>query len=148
MRIFPLAVLLTCVSTGVTAEDHAESGEPLVGEALFGRQCVSCHIVADSDGTLLAGRNARTGPNLYEITTRGVAQETGYRYGEALAAVGLSGAMWSQDAFVAYVQDPTDWLRLQLEDRRARSKMAFKVRTPEEALDLYAYLESLTAPAE
>lgn len=121
----------------------AQDGDATLGAVLFDRQCVSCHVIADDDGAVLAGRNAQTGPNLYGVTLRGVAQAPDYRYGEALAAVGINGAAWSQDAFIAYVQDPTDWLRARLEDRRARSKMAFKVRSADDALHIFAYLDSL-----
>lgn len=144
MRALTLAVA-TCFCAPLA---HAQDGDAALGGVLFDRQCVSCHVVADADGVLLAGRNARTGPNLYGIATRGIAQAPDYRYGEALAAVGTAGAAWSQDAFVAYVQDPTDWLRAQLNDRRARSKMAFKVRSADDALHMFAYLDSLAEPPE
>ncbi len=127
---------------------RAQDGDAAFGGVLFDRQCVSCHVIADLDGVVLAGHNARTGPNLYGVTARGVAQQPDYRYGEALAEVGVTGAVWSQNAFVAYVQDPTDWLRAQLEDRRARSKMAFKVRSAADAVHIFAYLDSLAHPTE
>ena len=141
-RILSLTTLLSATAA------IAQEGNADFGALLFSRQCVSCHVVADADGMLLAGRYARTGPNLYGITTRGIAQAPDYRYGDALAAVGATGADWTQDAFVAYVMDPTDWLRDRLDDRRARSKMAYKVRSQDDALDMFAYLDSLAQPAE
>ena len=68
----------------------------------------------------------------------------GFRYGESLLAVAATEATWDEAAFVAYVQDPTDWLRTTLGDARARSKMAFKVRSAEEAADIWAYLAAFT----
>ncbi len=145
----PLRTPILALTTLICAPAvMAQDGDAAWGGLLFDRQCVSCHVVADADGALLAGRNARTGPNLYAVTTRGIAQAPDYRYGEALAAVGAAGAQWSQDAFVAYVMDPTDWLRDQLDDRRARSKMAFKVRSADDALHMFTYLDSLAQAAE
>jgi cytochrome c len=43
------------------------------------------------------------------------------------------------------VQDPTNWLRETLEDRRARGKMAYQVRAEEDAINLYAYLATFEA---
>ena len=53
--------------------------------------------------------------------------------------------IWTEENFVAYVQDPTAWLRAALDDRRARGKMAFRVRDPQAAADIYAYLETLAS---
>ena len=54
---------------------------------------------------------------------------------------------WNEERFVGYVQELTGWLRERLDDNKARGKMAFKVRKEQDAIDLYAYLNSL-APAE
>jgi len=64
-------------------------------------------------------------------------------YGDSLKAAGETGAVWTEDAFVAYVQDPTGWLRATLQDGRARSKMAYRVRQENEAYDLFAFLASV-----
>ena len=52
----------------------------------------------------------------------------------------------NEEQFVAYVQDPTAYLREATGDS-GRSKMTFKVRKEEDAVNLYAYLASIaTAP--
>jgi cytochrome c len=63
-----------------------------------------------------------------------------------MVAAGEKGLVWDQASFVAYVQDPTPFLREYLEDTGARGSMAFKVRSEEDAKNLYAFLASL-APA-
>ncbi len=67
----------------------------------------------------------------------------GFRYSASLAAYGEAGNVWDEEAFVAYVQDPTAYLREALGDNGARSAMSFRVRGEEDARNLYAYLQSL-----
>lgn len=119
------------------------TGDPEAGAAMFARQCTACHVVRSTEGVILAGRTARTGPNLYGVAGRPVGSAPGYPYSEAMTALGRTGATWDVAAFVPYVQDPTGWLREVLDDRMARGKMAYKVRDPQDAADIYAYLASL-----
>ena len=139
---------LVCIATiigfsaPVFAGGHA-SGDLVNGEAQFDRQCVACHVVRNDDGETLAGRSARAGPNLYRIAGARLASIDGFRYGDSLKNAAKIDLVWTPDAFVAYVQNPTSWLRETLDDRRARSKMGYKMRSEQEALDIYSYLSSL-----
>lgn len=123
------------------ADGHA-SGDAAAGEAAFS-QCQTCHVVVDDAGNTLAGRNARTGPNLYGVVGRQAGVVEGFRYGKDIVTAGEEGLVWSEEHFVAYVQDPTGYLREFLDNRRARGKMAYKVRSEDDAVNLYAYLVSL-----
>ena len=125
----------------------APSGDAAAGEAAFGKQCVSCHVVKSDDGTLLAGKKGRQGPNLFGIADGPVGSVEGFKYSKSMAEAGETDAIWTEETFVAYVQDPTDWLRETLDNKKARSKMSWKVRDPQEAADLYAFLHSV-APAK
>ncbi len=138
------AFALALAGYGVIASPAAAQDVD-AGQTQFSRQCVACHVVADADGAVLAGRNARTGPNLFGLADRAIASEDGYRYGDALSALGATGETWTAENFTGYVQDPTDWLRGKLGDRRARSKMAYQVRDAQAAQDIFAYLQSLSA---
>lgn len=140
MRVHAFATI-AALSGPAFADGHA-SGDAAAGEAAFARQCVSCHVVVNEAGETIAGRNARTGPNLYDLASRGIGTEE-FRYSNALLALGDAGASWTEDSFVGYVQDPTAWLRETLDDRQARGKMAFRVRSSDDAADIYAYLTSL-----
>ena len=126
----------------------APGGDIAAGDAAFATQCTSCHIVKSDDGELLAGNRATVGPNLYRIAGRPVAAVKGFKYGKSLHAAGETGAVWSEEEFTAYVQDPTGWLKAKLDDPKARSKMGWKVRDPQEATDIFAYLHSLAPPEE
>ncbi len=144
MTKFTLAAAMTLLAAPAFADGHA-SGDAAAGEEAFGRQCVSCHIVADADGNVLAGRNARTGPNLYDIAARGIGMHPDFNYGDSIVEVGETEMLWTEENFVGYVQDPTGWLRETLDNRRARGKMAYQVRSEEDAINIYAYLATFAA---
>lgn len=144
MKILNTAAALTLLAAPAFADGHA-SGDAAAGQEQFERQCVSCHVVADADGNVLAGRAAKTGPNLYGLAGRLPGSVEGFRYGDALASLGEAlPDGWTEEAFVAYVQDPTTYLRETLEDRRARSKMSYKVRDEAQATDIFAYLATFS----
>ena len=101
--------------------------------------------VADKITLVLAGRNARTGPNLYAIAGRQIGAIEDFRYGDSVLELGEAGTVWTEESFVGYVQDPTGWLRETLDNNRARGKMAYRVRDQEEAINIYAYLATFGA---
>lgn len=143
MKRFTLAAVFAVLAAPAFADGHESTqGDAAAGEEQFNRQCVACHVVQNGDGEVLAGRNAKTGPNLFGLAGRPVASMEGFRYGDSIMEVGARGDVWTEEAFVGYVQNPTDWLRETLDDRRARGKMAYQVREESQAYDLYAYLST------
>lgn len=146
MKTLIATTAISLLAAPVLAEAHA-TGDAANGEAQFARQCVACHVVVDDAGETLAGRNARTGPNLYGISARVAGSVEDFRYSPAIQSMNEQGAEWTEENFVGYVMDPTAWLREFLDDPRARGNMSFKVRDEQDAKDIYAYLASL-APAE
>ena len=141
MRILPLVAVVASFSAPTFA---IAEGDIAAGEEQFNRQCVSCHVVRNDAGEVLAGRSAKAGPNLYGLPDSAVGAVEGFRYGDSIVKAGAAGAIWDEESFVGYVQDPTDWLREVLDDRRARGKMAYQVRDAEQAHDIYAFIASLT----
>ena len=124
----------------------AQAGDPAAGEQAF-RQCQTCHVVADPDGNVLAGRNAKTGPNLYGVMGRQAGAVEDFNYSDALVEAGETGLTWDEESFVGYLLDPNAFLREYLDDPGVRSKMTFRVRQEEDALNLAAYLHSLGGEA-
>lgn len=135
-----------CALAAPALAQEAPTGDAAAGERIF-RQCQSCHVVVDPEGNTLAGRNARTGPNLYGIAGRRAGSQD-FRYSDGLLAAGEQGLVWDEESFVNYVQDPTGWIRDHLGDPRARGKMTFRLRDVEDARNVYAYLASLAVGAE
>jgi cytochrome c len=145
MKNFTIAAALAILAAPAFAQDLTPTlGDAANGEEQFNRQCVACHIVADADGNVLAGRNSRTGPNQYGLIGRVLGSTEDFKYSDGLVALGEAGEVWNEANFVGYVQDPTGWIREKLEDRRARGKMAYQVRAEQDAYDLYAYLATFS----
>lgn len=134
-------MLGACGGTALWAEGHV-SGDPAQGEKAF-RQCQACHVVQNDAGDVLAGRKAKTGPNLYAIAGRTAGSVEGYNYSKSMLEAGQAGLVWDEANFVAYLADPSGFLKTFLEDNSARGKMSFRVRKESDAEDLYAFLAGL-----
>jgi cytochrome c len=126
------------------AGGHLGSGDPAAGESVF-NQCQSCHVVRNDEGEVLAGRNGRTGPNLYGVIGRTAGTVEDFRYRPDIVAAGEAGLVWDAASLTAYLQDPNGFLSETL-GKNARSGMAYRVRTEEDAANVVAFIGSL-APA-
>jgi cytochrome c len=144
-----LTILSALAVLGAGAPVLAQDAEAIArGEAAFS-QCQSCHVVRNDAGEVLAGRNGRTGPNLFGVIGRTAGTYPDFRYGDGIVAAGEGGLVWDEASFVAYVQDPTSFLRETTGNNRARGNMSFRVRNEDQARDLYAFLATFSpAPAE
>ena len=139
-----IAALSLMLASPVMAGGHSATGDVVAGEIAYSKQCVACHVVVNDDGEKLAGRNGKSGPNLYNIAGASAGIVEDYRYGKSIVAAGAkNGLIWTEETFVAYVQDPKGFLRSFLEDKKARAKMSYKVRNEDDARNIYAYLFSL-----
>ncbi|NJM83895.1 MAG: cytochrome C [Tabrizicola sp.] len=126
-------------ATAVALAGPALAADPAAGEADF-KKCKACHSIVAADGTEIQ-KGGRTGPNLYGIIGRAVASDPDFKYGESIAAVGASGAVWDEASLAAYVTDPTAFLKDKTGDAGAKSKMSFKLSAGGE--DMAAYLASV-----
>ena len=111
-------------------------------------QCQTCHVVANEAGEVLAGRNAKTGPNLYGIVGRTAGTYPDFAYGDSIVALGASGFAWTAEDLNAYLVDPAKFLKEKSGDDKARSKMVFKLGNEKERADVVAFLATFgAAPA-
>ncbi|MCB6176795.1 c-type cytochrome [Rhodobacter sp. Har01] len=115
------------------------------GAKVFNK-CQTCHMVVAPDGTVLAGKAGKTGPNLYGINGRAVATYPDFAYGDGILAVGATGLVWTEADFIVYTADPAKFLKEKSGDTKAKTKMTFKLPKEQEAKDVWAFLTSL-APA-
>ncbi len=153
------AIALLLGAPALAATDEAESGADMdsaeitasgdaaTGETVFSKQCVTCHVVVNDEGETLAGSRGRQGPNLYGVTGGPVGSVDDFKYSKGMQEASETDVIWDEENFVAYVQDPTEWLREVSGDEKARSKMSWKVRSEEDAANLFAFLHDL-APYE
>jgi cytochrome c len=143
MKYTITALTILAASSGMAlAAGDAESGKKVFN------QCQTCHVVADADGNVLAGKNAKTGPNLYGIIGRKAASYEGFKYGEGIQEAAAKGLVWDEEKLTAYVQDPTAFLEEVTGNSKAKSKMVFKVKKEEDAANVAAFLASLSPAAE
>lgn len=126
----------------------ALAGDAEAGAGAFQSQCSSCHMVVNEAGETLAGRNARTGPNLYGSIGRQAGVVEGFRYGASLVEAGTGGLIWDEESMTAYLQNPQGFLRETLGNNRARSQMSYQVRNADTAADIVAFLATFSPAAE
>ena len=135
MRLIPATLAAAALAA------PAFAGDPAAGERQW-RQCQACHMIVSPDGETIQ-RGQRTGPNLYGVVGREAGAVEDFRYSPAMVAAGEAGLVWTEENFVAYVENPTGFLREFLDDNSARGSMAFQLRSGAE--DLFAYLESVAS---
>ena len=140
---------LSFAALALTAPAFAQdaSGDAAAGEKVFAK-CQTCHVVADADGNVLAGKNAKVGPNLYGLPGRVAGSVEGFKYGKSIVALGETGFVWDEATFVEYVADPAKFLKAKLDDKGAKSLMSFKLPKEADAKNVYAYIVSLSPAAE
>ena len=146
-------ILIVLGVTAMTAVPAAAQvalggGDPAAGEKAF-KQCQTCHVVQAADGTFLAGKAGKTGPNLFGVIGRTAGTYPDFKYGDSMIAAGEKGLAWNEEEFTSYTKDPTAFLKEYLGDPKARGKMSFKVKNPDDAHNIWAYFTTLmpAAPA-
>jgi len=127
------------------AEMAAPTGDAAAGEKVFTKRCQTCHVVVNEAGETLAGKRARTGPNLYNVMGHQAGAVEDFRYGKSIVEAGEEGLIWTEEKLVAYVADPKAFLKDATGDDKAKSKMSFRLKKGDDAKDVYAYLMSLNS---
>lgn len=138
-KLTALAVLSTVIAAPAFAAGDAEAGAKVFNK------CQTCHVVANEAGEVLAGRNAKTGPNLYGVVGRAAGTYPEFKYGESIVALGASGYTWTEADLAVYLADPAAFLKDKLGDDKAKSKMVFKLTNETEAANVAAFLASFSA---
>ena len=115
---------------------HAQEGDATVGEKVF-RKCASCHNIGE-------GAKNKVGPYLTGIIGRRAGSVEDFKYGKSIVAAGDAGLVWTEDEIFEYLADPRKYLRAKLDDKKAKSKMAYKLRKDEDRRNVIAYLKIFT----
>ena len=140
MKLLAVTALgMTLMSAPAFADGHA-TGDAGAGEKVFNK-CKACHMIQDADGNDIV-KGGRTGPNLYGLLGR-VAGSADFKYGKSIVEAGEGGIAWNEEEFVKYVADPKKYLAEVTDNKRARSKMAFKLKDAEDAANVWAYIVSV-----
>ena len=144
-KLTALAVLSSVLAAPAFAAGDAEAGAKVFNK------CQTCHVVQNEAGEVLAGRNAKTGPNLYGIVGRTAGAYPDFKYGESIVALGAGGFAWNEEDLNAYLADPAKFLKDKSGDSKAKSKMVFKLGNETERANVVAFLATFgaaAAPAE
>ncbi|MDP3265157.1 MAG: cytochrome C [Tabrizicola sp.] len=140
-----LTALAGLTFAGLAAPAFAQDIE--AGAKTF-NQCQTCHVVQNEAGETLAGKNAKTGPNLYGVVGRVAGSLEGFKYGAGIEELKATGYVWTEADLAVYVQDPTKFLVEKTGDKKAKSKMMFKLKKEEDAKNVVAFLASLAPAAD
>lgn len=134
MKKYLLIAAVSASSALFSASVYA--GDAAKGEDLF-KKCSSCHTIGD-------GAENGVGPLLTGVVGRAAGSAEGYKYGKSLAAAGEAGLVWTEEELSGWLENPKKYLRAKLEDKKAKSKMSFKVKKEDERADIIAYLATFT----
>lgn len=134
-------VLALGFALGAGSAFAMDGGDAAAGEKVF-KKCQSCHMVG-------ADAKNKVGPVLTGIIGRqaGSLESFGKKYGKDLVAAGEAGLVWNEEEIFAYLEDPRKYLRAKLDNKKAKSKMAFKLRKEDDRKNVIAYLATFTEGA-
>ena len=139
MRLRAAAAFVCCI--GISFEAGAE-GDTGPGSDIY-KKCTACHIIAAEDGGIIR-KGGKLGPNLYGIGGSRAASVEGFKYGSSLAEARDKGLVWTEENFVAYVENPRRFLESFLGTFKIQNKMAYKL--PSGGGEVFEYLSSLVRP--
>lgn len=143
MKVTILATIVAGFTALPAFADGHATGDAAAGEKAYG-QCKACHQITDADGNAIV-KGGRTGPNLWGLAGRVAGTEAGFtKYKKSIVAAGEGGLAWDEANFVAYALDPNAFLKEVTGDSKARSGMAFRTRSEEDALNIWAYIVSVS----
>ena len=143
-RGFVVALALTWAS-GVAAQQA--SGDAAHGEALFLDTCAHCHAIETAAGETLVESESNQGPNLWGLAGRAAGGDSEHYYTDMIRAYRDAGAVWEEENFVAFLPDPTAFLR-EATGKGGSSRMPHGMVVGEaDARDLWAYLATFPASA-
>ena len=117
----------------------AQEGDAGVGEKVF-KKCAACHNIGE-------GAKSKVGPALTGVIGRTAGTFEGFKYGKSIIAAGEAGLVWNEEEIFDYLANPKDFLRTKLDDKKAKSRMAFKLKKAEDRQNVIAYLKTFS-PAE
>lgn len=145
MKPLYMGLLMTSLTAPVAHAGGHASGDAAEGEKAF-RQCRSCHMIETAEGEAIV-KGGKTGPNLWGLPGRTAGSVEDFRYSSLLETAGEQELVWTEEEFTAFVQDPTGYLT-EKTGESGRSKMAYKARSEEDVVNIWAYIASVSPEPE
>ena len=134
------AMLLVTSIVLATPAYALDGGDATKGEGVF-KKCQSCHQIGE-------GAENKVGPMLNDLIGRTAGTVEDFKYGKSIVKAGEAGLVWTEEEIFAYLKDPKKYLRKKLDDKKAKSKMSFKLKKEDERQNVIAYLKTFSAAEE
>ena len=131
-KFVPLVLVLAVVGGPAFAAGNSEKGKKVFNK------CGICHITAATGAKKL-------GPPLAGIFGRKAGSLEGYKYSNDFKAAGEKGLVWTEETFLAYMENTKAFIGSFIGKKSASTKMVFSgLKTKAERDDLLAYLKEAT----
>lgn len=131
----PGSLAIAALVAALGAAPAAAQGDAAAGEAVF-KKCKTCH-------TAESGGKNKVGPNLFAIVGRQAGTGASFKYSPSYVEAGEAGLTWSTDTIFAYLADPKAFMREITGDKKAKTRMVFKLKKEGDRHDVIAYLGTL-----
>jgi cytochrome c len=126
---------LGALALGAGAGAASAQGDADAGEGVF-KKCKACH-------TSESGGKNKIGPNLFGIVGRHAGTAPDFKYSPSYLQAGEGGLAWDADTIFAYLADPKAFMREITGDRKAKTRMVFKLKKETDRHNVIAFLETL-----
>jgi len=131
LKIVSLTVAIGLfMSAGAGWAQDAEAGKTVF------KKCKACHQIGPD-------AQNKAGPVLNDIIGRQAGSFEGFNFRKSVIAAGEKGLIWTEAEIAAYLEDPKQYLRTYLDDSKAKSGMAFKLKNEQDRLDVAAFLATI-----
>ena len=136
MKLFRIAAFAGGLVLLMAAAPAWSAGDAAKGKKVFNK-CKACH-------SLVAGKK-KVGPSLHGMFGRTAGTLKRFKYSKDMKAAGQKGLVWSDEAFITYMEKTKAYVGTFIGKKKARTRMAFPgLKRAKDRDNLLAYLKQAT----
>lgn len=128
--------LAVALAMGLASGVALAGGDAAKGKKVFKVRCGSCHTITEG------GKNL-TGPNLFGVVGRQAGMTPKFKYSKSYAAAGKDGLTWTDEQIFDYLLNPKKFMRKVTDNKKAKSRMTFKLKKKTDRENVIAYLNTM-----